>query len=349
MPDSSSMQQTGHMAAVAATTTLWATFCVIFADFHTFDRRDQVFALIPLWQLLTKTVVIPSSLNPDYTLSASEVFSHASKFVIQETRNLSLLEKVCRSPHGKDAALWPSWVPVLNRKSGSEPYWTELMTKCQADDLSPVRVLIFEDGSNTLNVDGFIVDEVIDMTRIPTEFTASSIATFVASAEGLRPYSTWVENLGGDPEQRAGLVLTAGFILGSEGLTDEEALQSYQSFKTYVKDRSSFPPHMSRLEANASDNKKAAARYAQNLRQMHSGRAVFHTKDGHLGLGSECAQRGDIVAILYGCRYPVVMRPLPTPGEYTFLECVYVYGIMQGAAVRRHKELGREDERFRII
>jgi hypothetical protein len=207
----------------------------------------------------------------------------------------------------------------------------------------------FDDGSNTLNVNESIVDQVIDVTCLPTELTASSLTAFVALAERLRPYSTWVEGLGGDLEQRASLVLISGRIENRVRITDEEALQGYQSFKAYVKDRSSIPPPMFGLEAGASDSEKAVARYSRHLRALNWGRAIFHTKDGHLGLGPMCTQPGDIVAILYGSRFPVVMRPLPTPGEYTFLECVYVYGIMDGEAVRRHKELGREDDRFRII
>jgi len=103
------------------------------------------------------------------------------------------------------------------------------------------------------------------------------------------------------------------------------------------------------LGPSASDKEKAAFCYYDALSQAVEHRAVFYTKDGHMGLGPECTQPGDIVAILYGCPCPVVMRPLPTPGEYTFLECAYVYGIMDGEAVRRHKKLGREDDRFRII
>jgi hypothetical protein len=322
---------------------------LMFSDFHTFDRRDQVFALIPLWQLHTKTAVLPPILDPDYTLSVSGVSSHASRFVVQETRSLLLVWNVCGSSQGKDTALWPSWVPVLDLKLGSEPFWSGLVMGYKADDLSPLRVPSFDDGSDTLDVDGLIVDEVIDVTRSPMEFTASSTTAFVASAECLRPYSTWVEDLGGDLEQRASLVLIAGRTIYYDRVTDEEALQGYQSFKAYVRHRSSFPPPMSQLEASASNSERAAVRYAEWLRHMNSGRAVFHTKDGHLGLGPARTQPGDILAILYGCQYPVVMRPLPTPGEYTFLECAYVYGIMDGEAVRRHKELGREDDIFRII
>jgi hypothetical protein len=327
---------------------LWH-FLVEFANFHTFDRRDQLLALVALWQMHTRTPVLPAILKPDYTLGVSEVFRHACEFAIQESSNLEILKEVHASPDGKDTALWPSWVPVFDRKIVSETYWARLTTRCRTDDRSHMRVLSFDDGSNTLNVDGLMVDEVIDLTWIPTKFTASSLTTFVASAESLRPYSTWVGALGGGPEQRASLVLTAGRTYGFDRITDEEALQGYRSFKTYVKDRSSSPPPVLRLEAGASDSEQAAARYAQCLHFDAKARAVFHTKDGHLGLGPSCTQSGDVLAILYGCQYPVVTRPLPTPGEYTFLECAYVYGIMDGEAVRRHKELGREDVRFRIV
>jgi hypothetical protein len=327
---------------------LWS-FLIEFANFHTFDRRDQVFALVALWQMHTRTPVLPATLKPDYTLGVSEVFRNACEFAIQDTSNLQLLRDVHASPDGKDTALWPSCVPVLDRKYGSENYWAGFKMRCKADDRSPMRMLSFDDGSNTLNVDGLMVDEVIDLTWIPTKFTASSLTTFVASAESLRPYSTWVEDMGGDPEQRTGIVLIAGELRGSNRVTNEEALQDYRSFKAYVKDRSSFPAGMSGLEASASDSEKAAFRYARGLHNAAKGRAVFHTRDGHMGLGPEGTQPGDIVAILYGCRYPVVMRPLSNPGEYTFLECAYVYDIMDGEAVRRHKELGGEDVMFRII
>lgn len=262
---------------------------------------------------------------------------------------LRYLRKFIRVRMGRTLLYGHHGFQCSTAKIGYGLYWLTLTTRCKADDRSPMRVPSFDDGSNTLDIDGLMVDEAIDVTWIPREFTANSLTTFVASAESVRPYSTWVEDLGGDLEQRAGLVLIAGAIPYSDRVTDKEALQGYQSFKSDVKDRTSSSPPVSRLKASASDNKKAADRYARSLRRVTWGRAIFHTKDGQLGLGLECIQPGDIIAILYGCEYPVVMRPLPTLGEYTFLECAYVYGIMEGEAVRRHKELGHEDVRFRIV
>jgi len=70
-----------------------------------------------------------------------------------------------------------------------------------------------------------------------------------------------------------------------------------------------------------------------------------------MGLGPRCAQPGDVIAILYGSKFPMVMRPLPgsPEGSYRLLGTSYVYGIMDGEAVHRHREMGREDDDFRIV
>lgn len=328
--------------------TLWEVL-VMFAELESSDRRDAVFALIALWQMCSQTSVLPATLRPDYTLSVSEVFTSASKFVIQETDDLSLLQDVCASPIGKEDDSWPSWVPVLDRKKYDGPYPYKLGAPFEANDRSHMRLFNCTDGSEALEVAGVLIDEVIDVTSVPTRFTASAISNLIASTENLRPQTSWVEDLGGGSEVRASVVLGAGTAINLTRAAEQEKLQGYQSLKHYLEDHESLPPSKLDLEPNASDNERTAAYYLDDMRFATRHRAVFNTKDGHLSLGPECTQPGDILAILYGCQWPVVMRPLPTPGEYTFLECSYVYGIMDGEAVRRHKELGREDDRFRII
>jgi hypothetical protein len=187
------------------------------------------------------------------------------------------------------------------------------------------------------------------VTCTPTRLMTSDFYAFMEDAEDLCSNSNWVIDLGGDVETRAGLVLQAGNAHDHKRATDQEALQGYRSFKGYLEDHDSFPPWISDLGPSASYRDKAAVHYHEALQFAVKHRAVLHTKDGHLGLGPECTQPGDVLAILYGCPCPVVMRPLPKPGEYTFLECAYVYGIMDGEAVLKHREIGREDDRFCIV
>ena len=187
----------------------------------------------------------------------------------------------------------------------------------------------------------------------PHEVEVIAMNGLIALVESRGPKSSLREDPQSGFETKASQVLQAGCTHSGRRATDEEALQGYQSFKRYLKDHQSYPRHKTPSKADlgdgAFDEEAAAIDYAKALRGAGVHRAIFYTKDGHLGLGPECNQPGDVLAILYGCQWPVVMRPLPMPGDYTFLECAYVYGIMDGEAIRVHQELGREDDRFRII
>ena len=55
-------------------------------------------------------------------------------------------------------------------------------------------------------------------------------------------------------------------------------------------------------------------------------------QEDQIGLGPAAATKGDIVAILYGCSVPVVLRK-SGDGEVTLVGECYVHGLMAGAAI----------------
>jgi hypothetical protein len=79
--------------------TLWS-FLNAFGQFDTFDRRDQVFAPISLWQMYKRVSDLRATLKPEYNLIVSQVFTNASKHMIRESNDLSLLRNVCASSVG---------------------------------------------------------------------------------------------------------------------------------------------------------------------------------------------------------------------------------------------------------
>lgn len=61
------------------------------------------------------------------------------------------------------------------------------------------------------------------------------------------------------------------------------------------------------------------------------GRRLMTTLTGYIGLVPEAAQPGDVVAILHGCNFPVILR---SRGEtYAMIGEAYVDGIMEGEAM----------------
>lgn len=71
------------------------------------------------------------------------------------------------------------------------------------------------------------------------------------------------------------------------------------------------------------------------------GRRLITTTHGYLGLAPEAVQKGDLIAIVYGCNFPVVLR---TCGEmYRLVGESYVDGIMDGELMEA-KERGKYPE-----
>ena len=67
-------------------------------------------------------------------------------------------------------------------------------------------------------------------------------------------------------------------------------------------------------------------------RMTHAGRNFCTTEAGRLGWASKRAKKGDIVALLYGCVVPILLRPRQD-GKYECLEVCYIKGIMDGEVV----------------
>ena len=55
---------------------------------------------------------------------------------------------------------------------------------------------------------------------------------------------------------------------------------------------------------------------------------------------------GDVVVILYGGRFPFILRP--NGEEHELVGYAFVHGIMKGEMMEEHVEDGREDTTFLI-
>ncbi|KAF2175300.1 hypothetical protein K469DRAFT_611184, partial [Zopfia rhizophila CBS 207.26] len=51
-----------------------------------------------------------------------------------------------------------------------------------------------------------------------------------------------------------------------------------------------------------------------------------------IGLVPVAAQRGDVIAILFGCHFPI--DPRPCGGSYRVVGECYVHGLMEGESVQ---------------
>ena len=71
-----------------------------------------------------------------------------------------------------------------------------------------------------------------------------------------------------------------------------------------------------------------------------SKRSKVLTKAGRLCLGALSSEPGDEIWILAGCKYPVVLRKVESgqDNRYAFLGISFVYGVMDGEAVKTEND-----------
>ncbi|KAK4891618.1 hypothetical protein LTR27_009787 [Elasticomyces elasticus] len=95
--------------------------------------------------------------------------------------------------------------------------------------------------------------------------------------------------------------------------------------------------------------------YAHQITNKH--RVLFQTVVGHVGLSRIASEPGDVVAVLFGAKLPVLLRPVSSErqskGRFKFMCEVYVHDIMKGQLVEMSRKLGgdvlRGEEVFRLI
>jgi hypothetical protein len=68
-----------------------------------------------------------------------------------------------------------------------------------------------------------------------------------------------------------------------------------------------------------------------------TGRKLFVTTDGPMGIGPASMSTTDIIAIVYGAETPYVLRPVPGTEEYLLLGDCYIHGLMYGKATPSEK------------
>ncbi|OTB12792.1 hypothetical protein K445DRAFT_320588 [Daldinia sp. EC12] len=87
-------------------------------------------------------------------------------------------------------------------------------------------------------------------------------------------------------------------------------------------------------------------RFGSHLAIRLSGRKLFISKNGYIGLAPEDALEGDEIWVLDGGRLPLVLRPLGNRSEkgpeteYTLIGDSYVHGIMDGEFVEASMKRG---------
>ncbi|KAM5341812.1 hypothetical protein ACJ41O_014843 [Fusarium nematophilum] len=89
-------------------------------------------------------------------------------------------------------------------------------------------------------------------------------------------------------------------------------------------------------------------RFTWKANQRCHSRRFFVTRKGYFGIGPECMEHGDVIAVLFGGRVPYVLREMGE-GTYYFIGECYVHGIMDGEVVDKWRRGKYTKETFDMV
>ncbi|KAF2145870.1 uncharacterized protein K452DRAFT_102434 [Aplosporella prunicola CBS 121167] len=313
----------------------WFDLCRLMANtavaVSTTDPKDRVFAYLGFWK--------PSDFLPDYTQTVEQVYLEFAHQIMQTSDSLDILSLghgTSVSPTEGLADL-PSWAPDWSSGRG---YYSLLLnnTNAVAWDAAKARQHAADaataTGSRTLHARG----KIIDVVR-------------AVSAKPFKKFAFGNQDLGeksclGDVIQQKPLdsplkhttrldvmrMLSAAARCGQKPRRDDpvELLAFYDAHCSHLLDGTD----------NASGSWDWSAEETMLLRTETEvnffgvcGRRLLETTAGRIGLAPELCEVGDALAVLHGCRVPLVLRRVEGEESYRLVGDCFVEGAMNGEAV----------------
>lgn len=321
-----------------------------------FDPRDKIFSIVGLVdQARTKAPKENEAdialLEVDYKKPFEDVYRDATRYAIQESRNLQVWNNVSARINVETGDLvlegLCSWVPRIHVPRTRIGKGIPTVTYRASAGLGISRnTMATALDPNVLSLEGYAIADVTEVTEpLAVDLfannahlagTLSSIAHMcrrVVTEDPTRP--------SGFPEVLA-RTLTLSPYQGTAG--DDDTFSSLQK-------------HMDSVVDGDLENGDSGY-WSEELMLTFTGacrnRRVFAGSDGHVGQGPRCLRVGDRIVVLLGGDVPFAVRPLPGgdggSGErFQLLGSAYVYGVMYGECIDAAKARGKEPSTFHFV
>ncbi|KAG9232809.1 heterokaryon incompatibility protein-domain-containing protein [Amylocarpus encephaloides] len=308
------------------------------------DERDKVYGLVGIMD-----PIIATHLVPDYKNSPSQVFTKVARVFIETYRNLDPIRN--GNPWGNVKC--PSWAAdwtwngrARNRRFEGSAFWTPLKSQDFATPYTTsgsveAQFSFIGDGS-MLQCRGFVVDTIAGLGAREVGFFNWSEHSIVQHPGGRKSTarhhaisslpSTFFLN--GEPQFKK---LGWGFFQTKGGyyfrwqrfrLANMKFLVGEQLFDDYFTDTI---PEGALLEDYVE--------VYSSFDRASKGRRLMITESGYIGWApdnmygeaDDQTMPGDLIAVVFGCSTPVVIRPVGH--HFQILGEAYVEGIMEGEAM----------------
>ena len=324
------------------------------------DPRDKIFALLGL--AADREELEDLGVFPDYTKSYEQTYATAMAAMLQQG-HLSLLS-LCQT-HGSPRHL-PSWIPDWSKSI------TDMLQDVENDHVTvyprfnasgakqqnvKVSIIRNEGSIKGISVMCFLYDEIHEIGYFPDRASSHEVPlseTFTWPIKWLLEIirmTYYNEQVYGNFSNR--LHAAARSSIGGVGWNEDAEMarvgddRFFDAVILLQKGINRIKNNRIKFEAQQFLASKAVKDIAKNSAVVQPkldseifgkslGRLPFITKRGHLGLGYEYIQRGDVVALIRGVQVPFVLRN-HSGGQYEVVGEAYVDGIMDGEAMEGSK------------
>lgn len=303
------------------------------------DLRDRVYGLLGISSLNTSS---HPELKIDYTKSPSEVYRGAARAIIEETGSLDVICMSCEAVTRPDTSEYrprqpylPTWAPDWNLFDISMPLSVSYPDARASGD-SRARFKFSADGK-ILTAEGLCVAP-LDYCSERFEVTNTRYQDMIRCFLGWRLMTQ--AHLGIHPFQQADPRLDQFYrVITCENAEFDRILQEVKDW--WAQWQSQLLQHKS---ADAIEVTAYQKGYLQLIFDFCAGKRLlyFESPQGctqpkfKLGLCPNEAKEGDLLCVLLGCNYPVILRPLTD--HYVLIGEALVPQYMKGKAVEEMRE-----------
>lgn len=308
------------------------------------DPRDKVYALVGICSTRDTFGRI------NYSRSMRDIYTHTARHIISTSGKLDV---ICVKQHDRSQFDLPSWTPDWTRPP---PNRGALVVGLQhhepefaAAGNSKAEFEFLEDGY-VLNSRGFVIDTI---TSVGMPFKQKGAPNAVGPA--LHVFHDWWNLFAASFPESSSLPAQAAFgrtiscgnwMFEDEGLYENKLRAIFELSSSMLVDEDVLqiePPPMASLSNSVTSlvDENDEVEYGEWDKEQRSvtitasntmnRRRLFVSKAGILGLAPWDAAEGDVICVLPGCRFPVVLRAIE--GKYVLIGETYVDGFMEGEAM----------------
>jgi tetratricopeptide (TPR) repeat protein len=311
------------------------------------DPRDRVYAVLGISTLANSD---HPGLKIDYSKPVGNVYLGATRAIIDETSRLDVIcltsESMTKPSHFRiRQPFLPSWAPDWNVYPSTTPL-SHVNLQADASPSSKSNFKFSQDGT-VINAEGVIIASLESCgPGIPSDYVPDK--ELIRYLLGWRMFAQGMTGI--LPGNNFGLLLDPFYTMISCGHRD--IMQYLDNIRIWFYQWEQDIMTSKSVDALKSSNSQKPLlglwySYCKGRRMfLYAGPQVVWPAPNKLGMTSSAAKNGDILCVLLGCKFPVVLRRKER--HYVFVGEAFVPDYANGEAMREIAEGKRSLEKFEI-